>query len=95
MKTLRHFTACLSLLALISVGGAEGFAKPRPRALSGRVLSVDRDNRTLTVRDAETGQALTVHVPEGTLVRTQARGGAGLELEQVLPGLTVRQAIVR
>ena len=101
MKRLNRFVAGLGLAAVLVAGSSNVFAKSdgnsgaRLRIISGQILSIDRNARTMIVRDASTNQTYSVQVPEGAFIRTVTLSGAPLTFEQLIAGMTVRDLAVR
>ena len=98
MKRLNKFVAGLGLVAVLAAGSSNVFAKSdtgRQRLISGSIVSIDRDARTIVVRDVNMGQTFSVQVPEGLSVRTLSLSGAPLTFEQLLTGMVVRDLTVK
>jgi len=98
MKRLNKFVAGLGLVAVLAAGSSNVFAKTdsaRQRVIGGQIVSIDRNARTIVVRDASTDQTFAVQVPEGAVVRTMNMSGAPLNFEQLLAGMVVRDLTVR
>jgi hypothetical protein len=98
MKRLNKFVAGLGLVAVLAAGSSNVFAKSdngRQRIINGNIVSIDRDARTIVVRDASTGQTYSVQVPEGLYVRTMSLSGAPLTFEQLITGMVVRDLTVK
>ena len=96
MKKIQRVALGLALLAALAAGGAGASAKSshKQRALSGVVQSIDLRARTVEVRDQETGRVVSMRVPEGTLVRTNSTNQPLVQIERLIPGMTV-SVIVR
>ena len=98
MKRLNKLVAALGLIAVLAAGTSNVFAKSGDshlRIITGQIVSIDRNARTILVRDAGTGQAFSVQIPEGSLVRTMSLSGAPLTFEQLISGMVVRGMTVR
>lgn len=99
MQRLHKFVATLSLaFAIIVTCSAAAFAKSdsaRPRNLKGIVLSIDRSERVMVVREFGTGQTYKVHVREGLTFRTNQQSAARANFEQLIPGMMIIDAYVR
>jgi hypothetical protein len=90
MKKIQHIALGLALLAALAGGVVSASAKgSRARALSGTVQSIDLRTRTVEVLDRETGRRINVRVPEGMLVRTSVASQPLVQIERLLPGMTV------
>jgi hypothetical protein len=94
MKKIQRVALGLALLAVIAGGGAGASAKSsRPRALSGVIQSIDLRARTVEVRDQETGRVISVRVPEGALVRTNSTNQPLMQIERLIPGMTLSAVV--
>ncbi|HEX7313544.1 MAG TPA: hypothetical protein VF297_06460 [Pyrinomonadaceae bacterium] len=90
MKKIQRIALGLALLAALAGGAGGASAKSnRARALSGTVQSIDLRARTVEVRERETGRVVNVRVPEGALVRTNITNQPLVQIERLLPGMTV------
>lgn len=97
MKKIQRVALGLALLAALAGGTAGVSAKSsgsKPRALSGVIQSIDLRVRTVEVREQETGRVVTVRVPEGALVRTNSTNQPLMQIERLIPGMTL-SAVVR
>jgi hypothetical protein len=97
MKKIQRVALGLALLAAVTCGGVGASAKTsggKQRALSGVIQSIDLRARTVEVREQETGRVITVRVPEGALVRTNSTNQPLMQIERLLPGMTL-SALVR
>lgn len=98
MNKLQRITIGLALLAtLVCGGGVSASAKSggRQRALSGVVLSVNLRARTIEVRDKSSDRVVSVRVPEGALLQTTGTAEPFVQIERLLPGMSVRGIAVR
>lgn len=97
MKKLQHKALGLALLALIAFGGVNASAKQtaNQQILTGVVMSVDLNARTIQVREQGTGRTLSVRVPEGKSLRTNLATSPSLPLERLLPGMVIRDIVVQ
>ncbi|HVF45666.1 MAG TPA: hypothetical protein VM936_21750 [Pyrinomonadaceae bacterium] len=97
MKKLQRKTIGLALLAVVAFGGVSASAKQtaREQILSGLVTSVDINTRTIQVREQGTGRTISVRVPAGKNVRTNLATTPSLPIERLLPGMVVRDIVVR
>ena len=90
MKKIHRIALGLALLAALAGGGMSASAKSSSkRALSGTVRNVDLRTRTVEVRDHESGRVVSVRVPEGSLLRTNMTNQPLVQMERLLPGMTV------
>lgn len=97
MKRLNKFVAGLGLAAVLIAGSSNVFAKSdasKPRVISGSIVSIDREARTMTVRDANTNREVFVRVPAGVQIKTHNYSGASAPFELLLKGMTVRELAV-
>ena len=97
MKRLNKFVAGLGLVAVLAAGSSNVFAKSdasKPRVISGSIVSIDRDARTMLVRDANTNREVLVRVPKGIQVKTNTVSGAPVAFEHLLKGINVRDITV-
>jgi hypothetical protein len=95
MKKIQRVALGLALLAAL-VGGSLGVSAKsgnRQRTLSGVVKSVDLRTRTVEVREQETGRIVNVRVPEGALLRTNSTNQPFMQIERLLPGMTLYVAV--
>lgn len=94
MKKIQRVALGLALLAALAGGGVVASAKSsRPRALSGVVQSIDLRSRTVEVREQETGRVVTVRVPGGALVRTNSTNQPLMQIERLIPGMTLSAVV--
>lgn len=96
MKKIQRVALGLALLAALAGGGAGASAKTggaKQRALSGVVQSIDLRARTVEVREQETGRVITVRVPDGALVRTNSTNQPLMQIERLLPGMTLSAVV--
>jgi hypothetical protein len=95
MKKIQRIALGLALLAALAGGGVSASAKSsKARALSGVVQSIDLRTRTIEVREQETGRVVTARVPQGTVIRTSMTNQPVVQIERLIPGMTV-SVIVR
>jgi hypothetical protein len=99
MNKLQRIALGLALAATLATGASTASAKtggqgPR-RTLSGTVQRVDLRTRTLEVREDGTGRVIRVRVPDGSLLRTNMVNQPIVSIERLLPGMTIRDAIVQ
>lgn len=98
MKRFNKFIISLGIVAALAAGSSSAFAKSqnaKNRIISGSIVSVDRDARTITVRDMSTSQSFKVLIPDGGSVRTTHQTHALANFEQLVPGMIVRDLTVR
>ncbi len=96
MKKIQRVALGLALLAALACGGAGASAKTgggKQRALSGVIQSIDLRARTVEVREQETGRVVTVRVPDGALVRTNSTNQPLMQIERLLPGMTLNAVV--
>jgi hypothetical protein len=93
MKRLNKFAAGLGLVAVLAAGSANVFAKSdasKQRVIGGSIVSIDRDARTIIVRDFATNREVFVRVPAGIQIKTTNYSGASVSFELLLKGMIVR-----
>jgi len=97
MKKIQRVALGLALLAALVVGGGAGASAKtsgaKPRALSGVIQSIDLRARTVEVREQETGRVVTVRVPEGALLRTNSTNQPLMQIERLIPGMTLSAVV--
>jgi hypothetical protein len=94
MKKIKRVALGLALLAALAGGGAGASAKSsKQRDLRGVVQSIDLRSRTIEVRELETGRVITVRVPEGTLLRTNSTNQPLVQIERLIPGMTLSAVV--
>ena len=91
MKKIQRIALGLALLATLVGGGASASAKSssKQHALNGVVQNIDLRTRTVEVREQETGRVVSMRVPDGALVRTNMTNQPLVQIERLLPGMTV------
>ena len=97
MKRLNKFVAGLGLVAVLAAGSANVFAKSgatAKRNISGQIVSIDRNARTMVVRDAATNREVLVQAPAGAQIKTTSLSGASISFELLLQGMVVRDLAV-
>jgi|SRR5215218_7812608 len=97
MKRLNKFVAGLGLVAVLAAGSSNVFAKSdasKQRVISGNIVSIDREARTMTVRDSDTNREIFVRVPAGVQIKTNNYNGASVSFELLLKGMNVRELTV-
>ena len=98
MKRLHKAVISFGIVAILMAGSASAFAKSeslKERAVSGSIVSIDRTNRTLTVREQGSKRTIEVKVPTGRYVRTSQAGLSFASFEQLIPGMFLREVQVQ
>ena len=98
MKRLQKAVMSFGIVAVIVAGSASVFAKSdasKSRAISGSVVRIDRNTRTITVREQGTGQEIQVRVPADSVLRTNVAGLATAGFEQLFVGTYIRDVRVQ
>ena len=99
MNKLQRIALGLALAATLASGAATASAKTggqtARRVLSGTIQRVDLRTRTLEVREDATGRVVKVRVPDGSLLRTNMVNQPIVSIERLLPGMTIRDAVVQ
>jgi hypothetical protein len=96
MKQIQRIALGLALLAALAgvgVVGASAKSAGRQRTLNGVVRSIDLRARTVEVREQETDRVVTVRVPDGALLRTNITNQPLVQIERLLPGMTLSVVI--
>ena len=92
MKRLHKAIMSFGIVAVLVAGSSSVFAKSetsRERSLSGSIVRIDRNARTITVREQRTGQEIQVKVPAGTVLRTNQVGLLAANFEQLIVGVYI------
>ena len=98
MKRLHKAIISFGIVAVLVAGSSSVFAKSetsKARAISGTVVRIDRNARTITVREQSTGQDIQVVVPAGRALRTNQVALPITNFEQLLVGMFVRDVRVQ
>lgn len=98
MKRLHKAIMSFGVVAVLVAGSSSVFAKSdaaRERAISGAIVRIDRNARTITVREHGTGQDVQVKVPADCLVRTNSAGHRAANFEQLIVGMFITDVRVR
>ena len=98
MKRLHKAIISFGIVAVLASGSSSVFAKSetsKGRAISGSIVRIDRNNRTITVREQSNGQELLVRVPAGSVLRTNQVGLPATGFEQLLVGMFIRDVRVQ
>ena len=97
MKRLHKAVISLSFAIMLVAGSASALAATpaqQQRVLSGTIVSVDRNARTITVREIGSNQLTRIQIPERRRVRTAQQGYAFADFEQLQTGMIVREVLV-
>lgn len=98
MKRLHKAIISFGIVAVLVSGSSSVFAKSetsKERAISGAIVRIDRNTRTITVREQSTNQELQVKVPAGSVLRTNQVGLPATSFEQLLVGMSIRDVRVQ
>ena len=98
MKRLHKAVMSFGIVAVLVAGSSSVFAKSetsKERAISGSIVRVDRDARTITVREQGTGKDVQVVVPADSYVRTSVSGLRAATFEQLMIGMFIQDVRVR
>jgi hypothetical protein len=93
MRKLQKSLVTLFVLIALCAGAVSASANSnasKERTLSGRINSIDLGSRTLTVREEATRRIIKVRVPEGVRLKTNHHAYTRVGLEQLLPGMVIR-----
>lgn len=98
MKRLHKAIMSFGIVAVLVAGSSSVFAKSetsRERSISGSVVRIDRNARTITVRESRTGQETQVFVPADSVLRTNQVGLLATSFEQLIIGVHIRDLRVQ
>lgn len=98
MKRLHKAIISFGIVAVLVAGSSSVFAKSetsKERAISGAIVRIDRNTRTITVREQGNGQETQVKVPTGSVLRTNQVGLPATNFEQLFIGMFVRDVRVQ
>ena len=99
MKRLHKAIMSFGIVAVIVAGSSNVFAKSdvarSERAISGSIVRIDRNARTITVREQATGKVVQVVVPAESFVRTNLAGFRAANFEQLMVGMFIQDVRVR
>ena len=99
MKSLHQIAAalCLAIAILVSAPVSAGAKSndARARSLTGVIISIDRDARTMLVREIGSNQTYRVQVPAGRTVTTRHQTRASAHFEHLLVGMIVTDLYVQ
>jgi hypothetical protein len=86
------------IVAVLVAGSASVFAKSdsaRERAISGSIVRIDRNTRTIVLREQRGGQDVQVKVPAGSVLRTNISGLPAVGFEHLIVGMYIRDVRVQ
>jgi hypothetical protein len=98
MKRLHKAIMSFGIVAVLVAGSSNVFAKADDaggRAISGAIVRIDRNTRTITVREQGIGQETLVKVPAGSVMRTNQVGLPATSFEQLFVGMSIRDVRVQ
>ncbi|HWS87009.1 MAG TPA: hypothetical protein VN282_08595 [Pyrinomonadaceae bacterium] len=98
MKRLHKAIISFGIVAVLVAGSSSVFAKSegsRERSISGGIVRIDRNARTITVREHATGKEILVVVPADSTVRTSLAGFRAAHFEQLMVGMFITDVRVR
>ncbi|MBV8855763.1 MAG: hypothetical protein JOZ02_02280 [Acidobacteria bacterium] len=98
MKRLHKAIMSFGIVAVLVAGSSSVFARSeasRERLLSGAIVRIDRDARTITVREQGTGRDVQVAVPADGVIRTTQSGYRITTFEQLMVGMFIQNVRVR
>ena len=98
MKRLHKAIISFGIVAVLVAGSSSVFAKSetsKERAISGSIVRIDRNTRTITVREQSNGQETLVKVPAGSVLRTNHYGLPATSFEQLFIGMSIRDVRVQ
>ena len=92
MKRLHKALMSFGIVAVLVAGSSSVFAKSqtsKERSISGSIVRIDRNTRTITVREQSTGQETLVKVPAGSVLRTNTAGLPATNFEHLMMGMFI------
>ncbi len=98
MKRLHKAIMSFGIVAVLVSGSSSVFAKSetsKERAISGAIVRIDRNARTITVREHGSSQETLVIVPAGSVLRTNHVGLPATSFEHLHIGMFVRDVRVQ
>lgn len=98
MKRLHKAIISFGIVAVLVSGSSSVFAKSetsKERAISGSIVRIDRNTRTIIVREQSNGQETLVKVPNGSVLRTNHVGLPATSFEHLHIGMSVRDVRVQ
>ena len=98
MKRLHKSIMSFGIVAVLLAGSSSVFAKSetsRERSISGAITSIDRNARTITVREHSTGKEILVVVPADSNLRTNLAGFRVVNFERLMVGMFITDVRVR
>ena len=98
MKRLHKAIISFGIVAVLAAGSSNAFAKSegsKERYISGVIVRIDRNTRTITVREHANGKDVQVKVPADGVVRTNQLGLNAASFEQLMPGIFITDVRVR
>lgn len=98
MKRLHKAIISFGIVAVLVAGSSSVFAKSetsKERAISGAIVRIDRNARTITIREQSNGQETLVKVPTDSVLRTNHAGLPATGFEQLFVGMFVRDVRVQ
>ena len=98
MKRLHKAIISFGIVAVLVAGSSSVFAKSegsKERLISGVIVRIDRNTRTVAVREHGTGKEILVKVPADGVVRTNQLGLNAASFEQLIPGIFITNVRVR
>lgn len=98
MKRLQKAIISFGIVAVLASGSSSVFAKSetsKGRAISGSIVRIDRNARTITVREQGSAQETQIKVPAGSVLRTNQVGLPATSFEHLLIGMFIRDVRVQ
>ncbi|MGH9900234.1 MAG: hypothetical protein ACRD68_00165 [Pyrinomonadaceae bacterium] len=93
MRRIRKFGIVLGLAVLLvgaPAGAAAKSGSARAHQITGIIVSLDREARTLEVRELGRDKAITVRVPAGQRVRVLTPAWGEMEFERLHPAMYIK-----
>lgn len=96
MHRLNRLIVNIALVIALAAGSVAAHAQTsngKIRSVTGIIVSIERNERTFTMRHLGTGRIYRVHVPNGVTLRID-QSSTVINFEQLLAGMTVRDLVV-
>ncbi len=97
MKRLQKAFISFGIVAVLVAGSSGVFAKSeasKGRVISGSIVRIERNTRTVVVREQGTGREINVTVPADSVVRTTLTGSRFATFEQLMVGMYIENVRV-
>ncbi|HEX8335195.1 MAG TPA: hypothetical protein VF621_00610 [Pyrinomonadaceae bacterium] len=98
MKRLQKAIMSFGIVAVLVAGSSSVFAKSetaKERVISGSIVRIDRNTRTIMVREQPNGRNVQVKVPADSVLRTNIFGLPAVGFEHLIVGMFIRDVRVQ